>query len=194
MAQPRPASALTIQLPSRSDCVPFGSPTAAATRPASGSPMAVAAGSPVNQAFCTPSNVATTIWRTQNCPLAPAARGRGYLRSAAVPWAAPPVAMSPTSLAIRSPVNRWPTPRNSPAGVQTVQAPTFFTQAAPPEFPLGSVMNRPPLPAPIASPQSNQIGHVFQGTPAYGSPKAVSSPKLCDFTTGKEVIIAGAGA
>eukprot|EP00931_Biecheleriopsis_adriatica_P073762 TRINITY_DN4798_c0_g1_i1.p1 TRINITY_DN4798_c0_g1~~TRINITY_DN4798_c0_g1_i1.p1 ORF type:complete len:251 (+),score=35.82 TRINITY_DN4798_c0_g1_i1:70-753(+) len=94
--------------------VPMESPTHA---------MILPDGSPV----CTPSNVATSTWRTQRCPLAPKAP-RYRVQSFQGSWDASSQASSQASPLLppaASPVNRWPSWASSPAQSPTAAAGFF---------------------------------------------------------------------
>eukprot|EP00442_Polarella_glacialis_P055598 CAMPEP_0115116370 /NCGR_PEP_ID=MMETSP0227-20121206/43243_1 /TAXON_ID=89957 /ORGANISM="Polarella glacialis, Strain CCMP 1383" /LENGTH=329 /DNA_ID=CAMNT_0002517211 /DNA_START=56 /DNA_END=1045 /DNA_ORIENTATION=+ len=67
---------------------------------------AQAVASPTGSGVCTPSNVASTYWRTTVCPDPPQKRSVLYPHSAE---------SSPMSIdGVRTPVNRWPTPSPTP--------------------------------------------------------------------------------
>jgi len=121
-------------------------------------------GSPV----CTPSNVATTAWRTQRCPLAPKApryRVPGPLDALGVVLPAGSPAGSPMSYGIPTPVNRWPSWQSSPMSAGSPIVGSFFpanaeavSRAMPTAMPMASSNI---LSSPTRPPGSFAAGQMF---------------------------------
>lgn len=70
--------------------------------------------SPMSRPMCTPSNAATTAWRTTVCPHPPTKHG--FYRGSSTSWDAGDETPGSTPMGLLPPSTLWPTPTSTPMG------------------------------------------------------------------------------